>query len=52
MSNQEASRKFRESLKVKDYKYPHIKQNSQKQVSAKTPGERGGQGRGKGGQTR
>lgn len=52
MSNPQNSKSFRESLVVKNYEYPKISNNSQKKTNGNTPGEKGGQGRTKGGYTR
>lgn len=43
---------FKESLKVKNYQHPKVKSNGAKKNNASTPGQKGGNGRTKGGQTR
>lgn len=53
MSNQKNSNSFRESLKVDVPTRPTTKPNGNTNTTtANTPGERGGQGRTKGGHTR
>lgn len=52
MANAQNSKSFRESLKVKNYQHPKVNSNAVKKSSTNTPGQKGGQGRTKGGQTR
>lgn len=52
MSNAQNSKSFKESLKVKNYQHPKANSNSVKKTNSNTPGQKGGQGRTKGGQTR